>query len=91
MNNVQKESGILIETWKFFASIRLTIALLVSIAVFSIIGTLIPQNADPQMYLHSFGEMGVRFFSFLNIYDSSYLDNHGPNKPVIIITHTKIP
>ena len=55
MNNVQKESGILIETWKFFASIRLTIALLVSIAVFSIIGTLIPQNADPEMYLHSFG------------------------------------
>lgn len=69
MNNVQKEGGILIETWKLFASVRLTIALLVSITVFSIIGTLIPQNADPEMYLHSFGEMGFRFFSFLNIFD----------------------
>ena len=69
MNNAQKENGLLIQTWKFFASVRLTITLLVFIAVFSIIGTLIPQNADPEMYLHSFGESVFRLFSILNIFD----------------------
>ncbi len=69
MNNAQKESGLLIQTWKFFASVRLTITLLVFIAVFSIIGTLIPQNADPEMYLHSFGESVFRLFSILDIFD----------------------
>ncbi|MFO7859833.1 MAG: cytochrome c biogenesis protein ResB [Desulfosalsimonas sp.] len=41
--------------WDFFASVRLSVVLLLSLAVTSIIGTVIPQNADPSVYARKFG------------------------------------
>ena len=40
--------------WNVFASVKLTIVLLFSLAATSIIGTLIPQNEDPQAYFQAF-------------------------------------
>ena len=44
--------------WKFFCSVKLTIVLLLSLALTSIIGTVIPQNDNPDAYLHAFGALG---------------------------------
>ncbi len=55
--------------WKAFASVKLTIFLLLSLAATSIIGTLIPQNEAPGAYLQSFGEVLYRIFSLLGLFD----------------------
>jgi len=55
--------------WNLLASVRLTLVLLLSLAVTSIIGTLIPQNSDPAAYLSAFGETLFRFFGVLGLFD----------------------
>ncbi len=55
--------------WKFFTSVRLTVVLLLSLAVTSIIGTLVPQNESPAAYVQAFGEFGFRFMDLLGIFD----------------------
>ncbi len=55
--------------WKSFASVKLTIALLLTLAATSIIGTLIPQNEAPAAYLQTFGEFLYRIFSLLGLFD----------------------
>ena len=65
-----KTSGSLTETiWRFFASIQLTIVLLLSLAATSILGTLIPQNAQQQDYLKAFGDFFYRLFYALDLFD----------------------
>ncbi len=41
--------------WDFFASVRLSVVLLLSLAATSIIGTVIPQNAAESTYVRKFG------------------------------------
>jgi cytochrome c biogenesis protein len=55
--------------WKFFASLRLTIIVLLSLAVTSIIGTLIPQNESPAAYFRAYGEFVYRLFDVLDLFD----------------------
>ncbi|MCU0563449.1 MAG: cytochrome c biogenesis protein ResB [Desulfobacterales bacterium] len=55
--------------WGMFASVRLTIVLLLSLATTSIVGTLIPQNSDPAAYVSAFGETLYRFFAVLGLFD----------------------
>jgi len=55
--------------WNFFASIKLTVVLLLSLAVTSIVGTVIPQNQSPAAYFHEYGEFFYKIFSALNIFD----------------------
>jgi len=55
--------------WGFLISIRLTVALLLSLAATSIIGTLVPQNAAPQEYIRAYGEFRYRLFYALDIFD----------------------
>lgn len=62
MNNLES-------IWKFFASVKLTVTLLISLAATSIIGTLIPQNQNPAEYVQAFGEMLYRIFTVLDIFD----------------------
>jgi cytochrome c biogenesis protein len=57
------------QIWKAFASVKLTIALLLTLAATSIIGTLIPQNEAPGAYLQTFGETLYRIFSLLGLFD----------------------
>jgi len=55
--------------WKFFASLQLTIVVLLSLAITSIIGTLIPQNEAPAVYFQAFGPFLYRLFEVLDIFD----------------------
>ncbi|MCK4987817.1 MAG: cytochrome c biogenesis protein ResB [Desulfobacterales bacterium] len=55
--------------WKAFASVKLTIVLLLTLAATSIIGTLIPQNETPVAYVQAFGEFGYRLFALLGVFD----------------------
>lgn len=55
--------------WKFFGSVKLTIILLLSLALTSIIGTVIPQNESPDAYLHAYGAFRYQLLSALGIFD----------------------
>ncbi len=55
--------------WQFFSSVKLTVFVLLALAVTSIIGTLIPQNASPAEYVRAFGEFYYRIFFVLDIFD----------------------
>jgi cytochrome c biogenesis protein len=55
--------------WKLFASVKLTIVLLLTLATTSIIGTLIPQNEAPMAYFETFGAFLYRIFSLLGFFD----------------------
>jgi cytochrome c biogenesis protein len=55
--------------WKFFCSVKLTIVLLLSLALTSIIGTVIPQNENPEAYLHAYGAFRYQLLSALGIFD----------------------
>ena len=55
--------------WNFFTSVKLTIVLLLSLATTSIIGTLIPQNEDPQAYFQAFGSVLYQLFNLLDLFD----------------------
>ena len=69
MSNQMTAADPLGKIWNFFASVKLTIVLLLSLASTSIIGTLIPQNEDPQAYFKAFGGVLYRFFSLLDLFD----------------------
>ncbi len=55
--------------WDLFASVRLTIVLLLSLAATSIIGTLIPQNEDPKAYFQAFGGVLYQLFNLFDLFD----------------------
>lgn len=69
MENRQKTTGFAKRGWKFFASVRLSVVVLVLLATTSIIGTLIPQNANPAMYLDKYGEFLFAIFQKLDLFD----------------------
>jgi cytochrome c biogenesis protein len=55
--------------WRFFCSVKLSIVLLLSLALTSIIGTLIPQNAGVDFYLQTYGAFRYQLFGVLGIFD----------------------
>lgn len=55
--------------WKFFASIKLTVVVLLLLAGLSIIGTFIPQNESPDAYFRAFGPFLYHVMSTLEIFD----------------------
>ncbi|MFH1980481.1 MAG: cytochrome c biogenesis protein ResB [Pseudomonadota bacterium] len=48
---------------------RLTVVLLLSLAVTSVFGTLIPQNESPAAYVQTYGERGYRLLAVLDLFD----------------------
>jgi cytochrome c biogenesis protein len=62
-------AGPLSAIWNFFTSLRLTVILLLTLAITSVIGTLLPQNEDPAAYRQAFGEAGYKLLSFLDLFD----------------------
>ncbi len=64
MSSSQKNSLL-----EFFASVQLALFLLFLLASTSIIGTIIPQNAQPGLYLEQYGPVASRFFELLDIGD----------------------
>ena len=61
--------GITESLWRFLASLKLTVVLLLCLAVLSIIGTLIPQNLNPQDYAQRYGLFGYRLIALFDIAD----------------------
>jgi cytochrome c biogenesis protein len=57
------------EFWGFFVSVRLAIFTLCSLALTSIIGTVIPQNKPDSWYVETYGPATAQFFQVLDIPD----------------------
>jgi cytochrome c biogenesis protein len=71
----EKEKGFLPALWDSLSSVRLTIPLLIILAVASIFGTLIPQNGSPEEYLriYKFSTFRVlRILGFLDLYHAGW-------------------
>ncbi len=62
-------SDLLKPIWELFASVKLSVLILISLAATSIIGTLIPQNETPAAYVRTFGEFLYRILFILDIFD----------------------
>ena len=67
--NGQISGNYLASLWSFFASIRLSVVVLLSLAALSIIGTLIPQNESPAQYFSTFGPFLYQVMETLDIFD----------------------
>ena len=68
-----KESGFLTILYDLFRSLKLTISLLILLAILSIIGTLIAQNASRLDYIQRYGPglyEVLNFFNLFNMYHS---------------------
>lgn len=57
------------KVWIFFSSIKLSVVVLLLLALTSIIGTFIPQHAAPQQYIDAFGETAYHFFKAFQLAD----------------------
>ena len=55
--------------WDFFCSLKLTISLLISLALTSIIGTIIPQGPVPPEYLASISATKLQIYTKLGFFD----------------------
>ena len=60
------------DLWGFFASVKLAIFTLCSLAFTSIIGTIIPQGEPYSFYVKNFGPKTAQFFQILNIPEMYY-------------------
>ncbi|GFO53000.1 cytochrome c biogenesis protein ResB [Geomonas sp. Red276] len=60
--------GLAEQLWDFFCSLRLTIFLLIGLALVSIIGTVIPQGPQRE-YLATISETKIRLYSSLGFFD----------------------
>ncbi len=61
--------------WEQLTSIKLAIGLIIALTLISVIGTLIPQNQNPFVYIERFGLAGaqlIQFFQFDRLYSSWY-------------------
>jgi cytochrome c biogenesis protein len=63
------EKGFFSSLWDSFSSLRLTIALLIILAVASIFGTVIPQNASPEEYLQVYKLSTYKILKILGFLD----------------------
>jgi cytochrome c biogenesis protein len=68
-SNSRQLPGFLDSLWQFFASVKLTVAVLLALALTSIIGTLVPQNQPLEAYYQAFGDFLFRVFAVLDLYD----------------------
>jgi cytochrome c biogenesis protein len=55
--------------WDFFCSLKLTMFLLISLAVISIIGTIVPQGTPPQEYLATISTAKASLYKTLGFFD----------------------
>jgi len=65
----KKDEKILGLFYDFFRSIKLTIFLLIFLAILSIIGTIIPQNAPRMEYIQRYGPNLYNLFNFFDLFD----------------------
>lgn len=58
-----------LDLWEFLASVKLAVFLLIILAVTSIAGTIIPQNASYEEYLHNYGPTLTSIIANLELFD----------------------
>jgi cytochrome c biogenesis protein len=63
---LKNQDGISRQIWEFFCSVRLTIYLLILLAVTSIIGTVVLQNGSPRQYVDLYGQ-GI--YNLIQVFD----------------------
>ncbi|MGD9731113.1 MAG: cytochrome c biogenesis protein ResB [Desulfamplus sp.] len=69
MTNISNNNKSANPAWNFFKSVKLTVIVLLLLAVTSIIGTLVPQNGMEQFYIQKYGEVFFKLFNALDIFD----------------------
>ncbi len=69
MTKSSNSNGPARQLWQFFASVKLSVVILLSLAVTSIIGTVIPQNENLMLYQRKFGDVLFTLFNALGIFD----------------------
>lgn len=69
MKNNSKSNSVTENLWNFFASVKLSVFLLLTLAATSIIGTVVPQNAEPALYVGKYGETAYALMYRLGIFD----------------------
>ncbi len=57
------------KVWKFFSSVKLAVALLIILAIVSVIGTMIQQNEAPEKYLQEYSQSTVQLLEMLGFFD----------------------
>ena len=65
----KEEKGFSPSLWDSFSSLRLTIALLIILAITFIFGTVIPQNASPEVYLRAYKLPTYKILKILGFLD----------------------
>jgi cytochrome c biogenesis protein len=55
--------------WDFFCSLKLTMFLLISLAIISIIGTIVPQGPPPPEYLATISQVKFQLYKTLGFFD----------------------
>ena len=63
------QRGFLQSLWDFFCSLKLTMFLLISLAILSIIGTIIPQGTVPPEYVVSISPAKLQLYKALGFFD----------------------
>ncbi|MDW7710135.1 MAG: cytochrome c biogenesis protein ResB [Deferrisomatales bacterium] len=69
MGTETPKKGLLKELKDFFSSIKLSIVVLITLAVTSIFGTVIQQEKDPAVYVQTYGPTVARIIEVLNLSD----------------------
>jgi cytochrome c biogenesis protein len=64
-----KQRDVLQSLWDFFCSLKLTMFLLISLAIISIIGTIIPQGPPPQEYVALISPAKLKLYRSLGFFD----------------------
>lgn len=68
-NSENSQNDILKQIWKFLSSTKLLMFLLLVLAGASVVGTVIPQKAEPSQYIKAYGEVFYKLFQLLGIFD----------------------
>jgi len=64
-----KQRGFLLSLWDLFCSLKLTMFVFISLALFSIIGTIIPQGTLPPEYLAQLSPAKLKLYRSLGLFD----------------------
>ena len=72
MKTANQSKRMLDTLWDIFASVKLTVVILALLAATSVLGTFIPQKADPSFYIRAYGEFAYRLMQVFDILDMYY-------------------
>jgi cytochrome c biogenesis protein len=64
-----KKPSFIESVWEFFCSLKLSISLLIGLALTSIIGTIVPQGNIPPEYLQTISESKFKLYQSLSFFD----------------------